>query len=87
MSCYKKNQFYTWIKILVCGHKFGSQIIIVSLLPTVLGLDIQDEMGRHEVGFVENILKTPLGTDEEGCRFEGRFYINKVSTKFNIHSF
>ena len=45
----------------------------------VLGLDIQDEMGRHEVGFVENTLKTPLGPDKKGCRFEGRFYVNKVS--------
>ncbi|KAG8188412.1 hypothetical protein JTE90_007987 [Oedothorax gibbosus] len=51
---------------------------------SVLGLDIQDEMGRHEVGFVENILKTPLGSNEEGCRFEGRFYINKVPGNFHV---
>ncbi|GFT27797.1 endoplasmic reticulum-Golgi intermediate compartment protein 1 [Nephila pilipes] len=51
---------------------------------SVLGLDIQDEMGRHEVGFVENILKTALGSKEEGCRFEGRFYINKVPGNFHV---
>ncbi|GIY18235.1 endoplasmic reticulum-Golgi intermediate compartment protein 1 [Caerostris extrusa] len=51
---------------------------------SVLGLDIQDEMGRHEVGFVENILKSPLGEKQEGCRFEGRFYINKVPGNFHV---
>jgi hypothetical protein len=30
----------------------------------VLGLDIQDEMGRHEVAFKENIDRTP--TDDSG---------------------
>ena len=43
-----------------------------------LGIDIQDDMGRHEVGFVENTVKTPLGKDSEGCLFEARFHINKV---------
>ena len=43
-----------------------------------LGIDIQDDMGRHEVGFVENTVKTPIGNDEEGCLFEARFHINKV---------
>jgi hypothetical protein len=45
-----------------------------------LGIDIQDDMGRHEVGFVENTVKTPLGKDQEGCLFEARFQINKVRT-------
>ncbi len=44
-----------------------------------LGIDIQDDMGRHEVGFVENTVKTPIGDDEEGCLFEARFHINKVN--------
>ena len=44
-----------------------------------LGIDIQDDMGRHEVGFVENTIKTPLGADGEGCLFEARFHINKVA--------
>ena len=43
-----------------------------------LGIDIQDDMGRHEVGFVENTVKTPMGNENEGCLFEARFNINKV---------
>eukprot|EP00094_Tigriopus_californicus_P009464 TCALIF_09127-PA protein Name:"Similar to ergic1 Endoplasmic reticulum-Golgi intermediate compartment protein 1 (Danio rerio)" AED:0.32 eAED:0.32 QI:344/1/0.5/1/1/1/2/0/130 len=43
-----------------------------------LGIDIQDDMGRHEVGFVENTIKTPIGENGEGCLFEARFHINKV---------
>ena len=43
-----------------------------------LGIDIQDDMGRHEVGFVENTVKTPVGSNNEGCLFEARFQINKV---------
>jgi hypothetical protein len=43
-----------------------------------LGIDIQDDMGRHEVGFVENTVKTPIGLDGQGCLFEARFHINKV---------
>lgn len=42
-----------------------------------LGLDIQDDMGRHEVGFVENIEKLPIENDR-GCRFKANFKINKV---------
>jgi len=34
-------------------------------------------MGRHEVGFVENTVKTPI-SNGEGCLFEARFKINKV---------
>ncbi|XP_076367826.1 endoplasmic reticulum-Golgi intermediate compartment protein 1-like isoform X1 [Tachypleus tridentatus] len=49
----------------------------------VLGLDIQDEMGRHEVGFVENTEKVSL-SDGKGCRFEGSFYINKVPGNFHV---
>lgn len=41
-----------------------------------LGLDIQDDLGRHEVGFVENTIKNPIG--EKGCLFEANFLINKV---------
>ena len=46
-----------------------------------MGIDIQDDKGRHEVGFVENTIKTPLGANEEGCLFEARFHINKVNIK------
>lgn len=46
---------------------------------TDVGLDIQDDLGRHEVGFVENTVKTPIG--EEGCMFEANFLVNKVPGK------
>lgn len=47
---------------------------------SVVGLDIQDEMGRHEVGHIENSMKSPLNNGQ-GCTFEGQFSINKVSLK------
>ncbi|XP_032116250.1 60S ribosomal protein L26-like 1 isoform X2 [Sapajus apella] len=43
----------------------------------LVGLDIQDEMGRHEVGHIDNSMKIPLNNGA-GCRFEGQFSINKV---------
>uniref|UniRef100_A0A2K6BWI9 Endoplasmic reticulum-Golgi intermediate compartment protein n=1 Tax=Macaca nemestrina TaxID=9545 RepID=A0A2K6BWI9_MACNE len=42
----------------------------------LVGLDIQDEMGRHEVGHIDNSMKIPLNNGA-GCRFEGQFSINK----------
>uniref|UniRef100_A0A9L0JDS7 Endoplasmic reticulum-Golgi intermediate compartment protein n=1 Tax=Equus asinus TaxID=9793 RepID=A0A9L0JDS7_EQUAS len=42
----------------------------------LVGLDIQDEMGRHEVGHIDNSMKVPLNNGA-GCRFEGQFSINK----------
>lgn len=53
---------------------------LVSFPPShaVVGLDIQDEMGRHEVGHIDNSMKIPLNNGD-GCRFEGHFSINKVS--------
>lgn len=47
-----------------------------------VGLDIQDELGRHEVGFVEDTDKHIL--PDGGCRFEGRFYVNKVPGNFHV---
>lgn len=47
-----------------------------------IGIDIQDDMGRHEVGFVTNTIKTPLG--DSGCLFEARFQINKVPGNFHL---
>jgi len=49
-----------------------------------LGIDIQDDQGRHEVGFVENTIKTPLGLSQEGCLFEAVFQINKVPGNFHV---
>lgn len=52
-------------------------VTLPSLPPAVVGLDIQDEMGRHEVGHIDNSMKIPLNNGV-GCRFEGQFSINKV---------
>ncbi|XP_065729816.1 LOW QUALITY PROTEIN: endoplasmic reticulum-Golgi intermediate compartment protein 1 [Phocoena phocoena] len=49
----------------------------------LVGLDIQDEMGRHEVGHVDNSMKIPLNNGV-GCRFEGQFSINKVPGNFHV---
>lgn len=48
-----------------------------------VGLDIQDEMGRHEVGFQENTQKWEINGGE-GCTFQGRFEINKVPGNFHV---
>ncbi|XP_057298657.1 endoplasmic reticulum-Golgi intermediate compartment protein 1-like [Hydractinia symbiolongicarpus] len=48
-----------------------------------VGLDIQDDKGRHEVGFHENTHKISL-SDGAGCRFEGLFYINRVPGNFHL---
>ncbi|KAH6945146.1 hypothetical protein HPB50_007423 [Hyalomma asiaticum] len=56
-------------------------ITLLKLDCSVVGLDIQDDMGRHEVGFVENTEKTPVGS---GCRFEGKFFIHKVPGNFHV---
>lgn len=61
------NIFFSYFSVLV---------FIVFLI--VVGLDIQDEMGRHEVGHIDNSMKISLNQGA-GCRFEGEFSINKVS--------
>lgn len=54
------------------------------------GLDIQDESGRHEVGTLNNMVKTPLtstdanGKEHSGCRLEVSFQINKVPGNFHL---
>lgn len=47
-----------------------------------LGVDIQDENGRHEVGFIDHTNKVPIA--DGGCRFESRFEINKVPGNFHL---
>ncbi|XP_026552166.1 endoplasmic reticulum-Golgi intermediate compartment protein 1 isoform X1 [Pseudonaja textilis] len=54
-----------------------------SLHCELIGLDIQDEMGRHEVGHIDNSMKVPLNNGD-GCRFEGHFSINKVPGNFHV---
>ncbi|MGH0139126.1 UNVERIFIED_CONTAM: hypothetical protein FKN15_068847 [Acipenser sinensis] len=49
----------------------------------IVGLDIQDEMGRHEVGHIDNSMKIPLNNGY-GCRFEGKFSVNKVPGNFHV---
>merc|ERR1712050_53542 len=48
-----------------------------------LGIDIQDNQGRHEVGYMENTVKLPINEDK-GCLFSGEFYVNKVPGNFHI---
>lgn len=43
-----------------------------------IGIDIQDDMGRHEVGLVENTDKLPVN-EGKGCLFTTSFQINKVT--------
>ncbi|XP_003378318.1 endoplasmic reticulum-Golgi intermediate compartment protein 1, partial [Trichinella spiralis] len=47
-----------------------------------LGLDIQDENGRHEVGFIENVVKHPVHAG--GCRIEATFRISKYVSHLNF---
>lgn len=58
---------------------FGVYLVLLSLTPCWsvidLGLDIQDDMGRHEVGFQDNTQKFEVNG---GCRMESHFLINKV---------
>lgn len=48
-----------------------------------LGLDIQDEMGRHEVGFQENTNKEEINAGD-GCKFQASFNVNKVPGNFHV---
>lgn len=54
------------------------------------GLDIQDDSGRHEVGALDNMIKTPIETIDHqknkhsGCRLEVSFQINKVPGNFHL---
>jgi len=48
-----------------------------------VGIDIQDDMGRHEVGFVDNTEKTPINGNT-GCLFHSTFQINKVPGNFHV---
>lgn len=54
------------------AHQFVSPLTVSDA-----GIDIQDDMGRHEVGMKENTNKVPQFEDN-GCRLESYFTINKV---------
>lgn len=49
----------------------------------VVGIDIQDDLGRHEVGFIDNTFKIPEN-DGAGCRLNASFKINRVPGNFHI---
>lgn len=48
-----------------------------------IGLDIQDDLGRHEVGLVMNTFKSPMNNGD-GCRMKTSFKINKVPGNFHV---
>jgi hypothetical protein len=48
-----------------------------------IGIDIQDDLGRHEVGNFERMTKFPLDGDK-GCRIKTTFSINKVPGNFHV---
>lgn len=53
----------------------------------VISLDLQDDLGRHEISFNEQeVKKVPLGEKPgvEGCRIEAEFYVNKVPGNFHL---
>ena len=53
-------------------HNFFSSGTCDVFQPKVIVPYSQDDQGRHEVGMVENTVKTPLGINQEGCLFEAR---------------
>lgn len=48
-----------------------------------LGLDIQDDLGRHEVGFIKDQVKSDINQNQ-GCRMKTAFSINKVPGNFHV---
>ncbi|CAF4016492.1 unnamed protein product, partial [Rotaria sp. Silwood2] len=48
-----------------------------------LGVDIQDDLGRHEVGFHDNTMKIPEN-DDKGCRINATFKIARVPGNFHV---
>lgn len=48
-----------------------------------VGLDIQDDQGRHEVGMLNNTEKKPI-VDGKGCLFIVDFHVNKVPGNFHV---
>ncbi|XP_074643996.1 endoplasmic reticulum-Golgi intermediate compartment protein 1-like [Tubulanus polymorphus] len=69
------------------AHAESIPVIINVTLPRMrcefLGIDIQDDLGRHDVGFVDDTTKTPIN-DEKGCIFAAKFFVNKVPGNFHV---
>ncbi|CAF1132667.1 unnamed protein product [Didymodactylos carnosus] len=63
---------------------FISTLLLIELYYFInLGIDIQDDLGRHEVGLLDHIVKTPEN-DGQGCRIVASFRITKVPGNFHI---
>ncbi|CAF3330065.1 unnamed protein product [Rotaria socialis] len=58
-------------------------ISILNIDCKYVGIDIQDDLGRHEVGFIDNTLKT-TENNELGCQINASFKINRVPGNFHI---
>ena len=48
-----------------------------------MGIDIQDDLGRHEVGFIQDTVKKDINNGE-GCRMKTTFKVNKVPGNFHV---
>ena len=57
--------------------------ILCQISSQVLGVDIQDDLGRHEVGFIEDTIKKDINKGQ-GCRMRVKFKINKVPGNFHV---
>lgn len=65
---------------------FCSSILTLSGFSSIrldVGIDIQDDLGRHEVGFHDNTMKIDE-KDGVGCRLNASFSINRVPGNFHI---
>ncbi|XP_075261608.1 endoplasmic reticulum-Golgi intermediate compartment protein 1-like [Convolutriloba macropyga] len=58
-------------------------ISLLELKCDVLGIDIQDDAGRHEVGNFDNLRKSQMNGGK-GCRIRASFKINKVPGNFHV---
>ncbi|UJR33471.1 hypothetical protein I4U23_020916 [Adineta vaga] len=58
-------------------------ITILEIGCQYLGIDIQDDLGRHDLAFHENTMKTP-DNDGLGCRINATFSIARVPGNFHV---
>ncbi|EDO49249.1 predicted protein [Nematostella vectensis] len=89
------SEFYGFIGTEIASELFVDNPTEDDKIPVILnitlprmkcefpGLDIQDEMGRHEVGFKENVERREINNGE-GCFISTRFTINKVPGNFHV---
>ena len=55
----------------------SSYLTVDTVFIADLGLDLQDSLGRHELGAVENVTRLPVNNGI-GCHFKAHFKINRV---------